>query len=75
VDEEVGRWSCVKCERLIVAAGPRSKAFKGTGAFIGACPWDCGAWISRAFRMVKPGSVRAFRAEEWDGRAQTGLNA
>lgn len=61
----------MKCERPIVAVGPRSRAFKGTGAFIGHCPWDCGAWITRAFRMIKPGHVRAFRADEWDGRALT----
>jgi hypothetical protein len=71
VDEEVGRWTCTKCGRPIVAIGPRMKSFKGTGAFMGQCPWDCGAWINRAFRMVKPGLVRACRADEWDTRATT----
>jgi hypothetical protein len=69
VDEEVGRWACLKCGNAIVAVGPRDPRFKGTGAFIGTCPWDCGAWITRAFRMVKPGRVRACRAPEWDARA------
>jgi len=68
VDEEVGRWACEKCGRSIVAVGPRTRAFKGTGAFMGNCPWDCGAWITRAFRMIQPGRVRVCRAEEWDGR-------
>jgi hypothetical protein len=67
--EEVGRWSCTKCDRSIVAAGERSKAFKGTGAYIGECPWGCGAFINRAFRFVKPGAVTAHRSDEWD-RAQ-----
>jgi len=68
-EQEVGRWACMKCARPIVAVGHRAKAFKGTGAFIGHCPWDCGAWISRAFRLVKPGQVRACRADEWDARS------
>ncbi len=67
--EEVGRWLCVKCGRQIVAVGTRDRSFKGTGAFMGPCPWDCGAWITRAFRTVKPGQVRALRADEWDTRA------
>lgn len=67
-DEEVGRFSCTKCGRSIVAVGQRVKLFKGTGAFMGQCPWDCGAWINRAFRMVKPGRVSACRADEWDSR-------
>jgi hypothetical protein len=68
VDEEVGRWPCPKCAQPIVAVGQRVKAFKGTGAFIGPCPWDCGAWVTRAFRLIKPGQVRARRAQEWDAR-------
>ena len=71
MDEEVGRWSCLKCGKGIVAVGQRHKSFKGTGAFIGTCPWECGAWITRAFRMVKPGRVSACRADNWDGRSLT----
>ena len=43
--------------------------FKGVGAFTGQCPWDCGAWVNRGFRSIKPGEVRAYRADEWNGRA------
>jgi hypothetical protein len=71
VDEEVGRWACDKCARTIVACGRRTRAFKGTGAFIGPCPWGCGAWITRAFRLIKPGEVKAVRADEWDARGAT----
>jgi hypothetical protein len=71
VDEEVGRWTCDKCGRLIVACGLRTRAFKGTGAFIGPCPWSCGAWITRAFRSIKPGQVKAVRADDWDARLAT----
>jgi hypothetical protein len=71
VDEEVGRWTCDKCGRSIVACGRRTRAFKGTGAFIGPCPWSCGAWITRAFRLIKPGEVKAVRADEWDARGAT----
>ena len=66
--QEVGRWACEKCGRTIVAAGQRTKTFKGTGAFSGHCPWECGAWINRAFRLIKPGAVQAYRADEWDTR-------
>lgn len=52
-----------------MAAGPRAKSFPGFGAYIGPCPWDCGAWINRGFRWIRPGQVSAYRAEEWDGRA------
>ena len=65
-DKEVGRWRCEKCGQIIVAAGPMTAAFRGTGAFSGRCPWECGAWINRAFRSIKPGRVRAFRADQWD---------
>ena len=67
-DQEVGRFSCDKCGKTIVAAGFRVAGFKGFGAFTGPCPWDCGAWINRGFRAIKPGHVKAFRAEDWDGR-------
>lgn len=68
-DQEVGRWSCEKCGKTIVAAGRRTAAFKGIGAFNGKCPWECGAWVNRGFRCIKPGEVHAYRADEWDGRA------
>jgi len=61
-----GGWLPIAVE--VVAVGERTKAFKGTGAFIGPCPWGCGAWLSRAFRLIKPGQVKACRADEWDGR-------
>jgi hypothetical protein len=67
-DQEVGRWKCEKCGGTIVAAGQRTAKFKGFGAFTGKCPWECGAWVNRGFRSIKPGDVRAFRADEWDGR-------
>lgn len=51
-----------------MAAGLRSPRFKGTGAFTGPCPWNCGAWVNRGFRSIEPGKVRAFRADEWDQR-------
>jgi hypothetical protein len=53
---------------MIVAAGQTTAKFKGVGAFTGQCPWDCGAWVNRGFRSIKPGQVRAYRADEWDGR-------
>lgn len=68
-DQEVGRWSCDKCGSTIVAVGKVTAAFKGAGAFSGTCPWECGAWINRGFRSVKPGQVRAYRADEWDQRS------
>jgi len=64
--EEVGRWSCEKCGESCVAVGTKSKTFKGTGAFIGPCPWGCGAWMNRAFRFIKPGAVTVYRSDEWD---------
>jgi hypothetical protein len=67
--QEVGRWSCSKCGNTIVAAGRRVMSFLGFGAFIGPCPWGCGAWINRAFRWIRPGQVNAYRADEWDRRA------
>lgn len=70
-NKEVGRWSCSKCSQEIVAAGPRTEAFRGTGAFCGPCPWDCGAWINRGFRSIKPGQVGVYRAVEWDQRRVT----
>lgn len=66
--EEVGRWACDKCGRTIVAAGRRSRSFRGIGAFTGACPWECGAWINRGFRWIKPGQVHAYRGDEWESR-------
>ena len=69
MDEEVGRFTCEKCGHSIVAVGHRMKAYKGTGAFMGPCPWSCGAWITRAFRLIKPGQVKACRADEWDARS------
>lgn len=68
----MGRFSCEKCGRTVVAVGPRAKAFQGIGAFTGPCPWDCGAWINRGFRWIRPGQVTAYRAEEWDQRALAG---
>lgn len=66
--QEVGRWRCSKCGNEIVASGPRSASFRGIGAFTGYCPWDCGAWINRGFRLIRPGQVTVHRAEEWDRR-------
>ncbi len=63
---EVGRWACSKCGHLIVAAGNRSRDFHGIGAYIGECPWGCGAFINRGFRWIRPGAVRAYRSDEWD---------
>jgi hypothetical protein len=65
-DEEVGRWDCEKCGRVVVAAGQLKRSFSGFGAFSGPCPWECGAWISRSFRLIRPGAVKAFRADDWD---------
>jgi hypothetical protein len=65
VDQEVGRWACEKCGQIVVAVGARQPKFKGTGAYLGACPWQCGAWMNRAFRLVQPGQVRVYRADEW----------
>ena len=42
--------------------------FKGTGAFMGLCPWNCGAWVNRGFRHVQSGGVLAYRADEWAER-------
>jgi hypothetical protein len=67
-DQEVGRWACEKCRNTVVAAGRLSASFRGIGAFMGPCPWGCGAWINRGFRSIKPGDVGAYRAEEWDSR-------
>lgn len=69
-DQEVGRWACAKCGKLIVAAGVLSPRFKGHGGFAGHCPWDCGAWINRSFRSIRPGDVRAYRADDWDQHAR-----
>jgi hypothetical protein len=68
-DQEVGRWKCEKCGSTIVAVGKRTSTYKGVGAFTGTCPWECGAWVNRGFRSVKPGAVRAYRADEWDQRS------
>lgn len=68
-EREVGRWVCAKCGGAIVAAGRRDKSFPASGAFTGRCPWDCGAWINRSFRHVRPGQIAAFRGDEWDQRA------
>jgi hypothetical protein len=67
-DKEIGRWACDKCGNSIVAAGQSAKSFKGIGAFVGPCPWQCGAWITRGFRWIRPGGVTAYRAKEWDQR-------
>ena len=69
-DQEVGRWACPKCGQLIVAAGVLSPRFKGSGAFVGHCPWDCGAWINRSFRSIRSCDVRAYRAGDWDQHAR-----
>ena len=63
--EEVGRWQCEKCGHSCVAVGRINKAFRGTGA----CPYGCGAWVTRAFRFVKPGTVTACTSEEWERRS------
>ncbi len=63
---EVGRWMCDKCRKPIVAAGPRGKEQRGTGAYMGPCPWSCGAWINRGFRSARPGQVSVYRAGDWD---------
>lgn len=68
-NQEVGRWKCDKCGGTIVASGQRSPSFKGSGGFSGPCPWDCGAYINRGFRSIKPGQVRVCRDEEWDQKA------
>ena len=70
--QEVGRWACEKCGRVCVAMGPRSASFPGTGAFVGPCPWSCGAHIRRGFRFVKPGTVSVVRDAEANGGAQGG---
>ena len=74
-DQEVGRWACEKCGMQIVAAGQPARAFPGIGAFMGHCPWDCGAWINRGFRFIKPGNVRVYRADEWEQRRLAALSA
>ncbi|HET8646660.1 MAG TPA: hypothetical protein VFO85_14295 [Vicinamibacteria bacterium] len=66
---EVGRWKCEKCGHEIVAVGPRAGSFRGHGSFIGQCPFSCGAWINRGFRLVRPGQVKVYRAEDWDAAA------
>ncbi len=71
--QEVGRWPCEKCGNIVVAAGRRKASFLGIGAFVGPCPWDCGAWITRGFRSIQPGQVEAFRGEEWDRRPPSPL--
>ena len=68
---ELGRWTCDKCGNTVVAGGQRVLSFRGIGAFIGPCPWECGAWLNRGFRLIKPGQVRAYRADEWDARQST----
>jgi hypothetical protein len=65
-DQEVGRWHCDKCGQTIAAVGARLKSFRGIGAYMGPCPWACGAWINRGFRWIRPGAVKVFRAQEWD---------
>lgn len=65
-NSEVGRWKCEHCGNEIVAAGPRASAFLGVGSFSGACPWECGAWINRGFRLVRSGQVVVYRASDWD---------
>lgn len=64
--DEVGRWCCIKCGREIVAAGNASEGRHRISAYVGPCPWDCGAQISRGFRSIRPGGVSVHRAEEWD---------
>jgi len=63
---EVGRWHCAKCGKMIVAAGSREPSYPGFGAVISPCPWECGAFINRSFRKIKPGQVTAYRADRWD---------
>jgi hypothetical protein len=64
-DEEVGRWGCLKCGQDIVASAPRAASFAGRGAYVGPCPWGCGAWIQRGFRGARPGTVTTWRSDEW----------
>ena len=64
-DTELGRFECDKCHGVVVAAGQQAPSFRGIGAFCGPCPFNCGAWINRGFRHVKPGGVQAYRADEW----------
>ena len=71
---EVGRWACEKCGSEIVAAGPREGAFRGIGSFTGSCPWECGAWINRGFRLVRPGQVTVYRATDWDAQPESGAS-
>ena len=71
-DQEIGRWGCGKCGKVIVAMGQPSPKFKGTGGFAGPCPWDCGAYLNRSFRSIRPGEVRVCRADEWDQRHVAG---
>lgn len=63
---EVGRWNCEKCGNEIVAAGPRSGASRGHGSYVGPCPFECGAWINRGFRLVRSGQISVYRASDWD---------
>ncbi len=63
-DAEVGRWQCQKCGKTCVAAGVRVGSFRRNGAFVGPCPWECGAWISRGFRSV-PGVVSVYTSAQW----------
>jgi hypothetical protein len=72
-DREVGRFDCDKCGGSVVCAGTRNVAFKGIGAYTGPCPWDCGAWMNRGFRSIRPGHVKAYRADEWDARPMSAL--
>jgi hypothetical protein len=65
-DKEVGRWTCARCGQPIVAAGRVVKTFPGIGGYVGPCPWDCGAWLNRGFRWIRPGQVKVYRAHEWD---------
>lgn len=53
---------------MLVAAGEREPRFPGVAAICALCPYDCGAYVNRSFRHVRPGRVRAVRAAEWAGR-------
>ena len=67
---EVGRWPCEKCGNEIVAVGPREGSHRGNGSYVGRCPFDCGAWINRGFRLVRPGQVSVYQARDWDRSGQ-----
>ena len=65
-NQELARWKCEKCGNEIVAAAPPPGSFRGNGGYSGPCPFECGAWINRVFRLARPGQVAVHRARDWD---------